>query len=185
MTQNLNIEFFNEYKRLDKLCSEIYDQNSGGVTSYINDMESISILGVSNIPGWDATYNKLKSLRHTRNQMAHGEGSFEDYECDYDDIKWLRDFYEKIMNVSDPLAIYRRNTQVKKQVQNNKQINNLDRSKRDEATRTIKDERLYVSSYKSNSRPSLLGIIVFSFILIIIVMIIVCFFLEYVNNLYL
>lgn len=172
MPQNLNIEFFNEYKRLDKLCSEIYGENSGGVTSYINDMEHTSTLGVSNIPEWDATYNKLKSLRHTRNQMAHGEGSFEDYECDYDDIKWLRDFYEKIMNVSDPLAIYRRNTKVKKQVQKN----TLDKSNRDVSLSATKDEKLHVSSHKSNSKSSLLGIIIFSFILIIIVMIIVCFF---------
>ena len=120
MLNNINIEFFDEYKRLDKLCSEIYDQSSGGITSYINDMESVSSFEAQKILGWNSTYNKLKSLRHIRNQMAHGEGSFGDYECSYDDVEWLRDFYSKIMNVSDPLAIYRKNMKIEKQLQNKK-----------------------------------------------------------------
>lgn len=92
MSHNINIEFFDEYKRLDKLCSDIYGKSSGGVTSYINDMASVSSSDAQKILDWNSTYNKLKSLRHIRNQMAHGEGSFDDYVCSYGDIKWLRDF---------------------------------------------------------------------------------------------
>ena len=32
MPENTNIIFFDEYKKLDKLCSEMYGKNSGGVT---------------------------------------------------------------------------------------------------------------------------------------------------------
>lgn len=178
MPQNLNIDFFNEYKRLDKLCSDIYSKNSGGVTSYINDMEHISSLGRVNIPEWDATYSKLKSVRYVRNQMAHGEGSFEDYECNYEDVKWLRDFYEKIMNVSDPIAIYRKNIKLKKQVQNK----NVDYKNYDKPTRSIEANKLYAGSDKSRSRVSLLGVIIFSFIGMILVMIMFYIFLEYFFN---
>ena len=99
--------------------------------------------------------------------MAHGEGSFEDYECNYEDVKWLRDFYEKIMNVSDPIAIYRKNIKLKKQVQNK----NVDYKNYEKPTRSIEANKLYACSDKSGSRVSLLGIIIFSFIGIILVMI--------------
>ena len=38
MPENTSIIFFDEYKKLDKLCSEMYGINSGGVTCYLNDM---------------------------------------------------------------------------------------------------------------------------------------------------
>lgn len=62
MSHNINIEFFDEYKRLDKLCSDMYGKSSGGVTSYINDMESVSSSDAQKILDWNSTYNKLKSL---------------------------------------------------------------------------------------------------------------------------
>lgn len=121
MSSNVNIEFFDEYKRLDKLCSDIYCKNSGGVTSYIDDMTSVPSFEAKKIPKWSSTYDKLKTLRYIRNQMAHGECSFNDDLCSYDDVQWLKDFQNKIMNVSDPLAIYRQNTKAKGEVQHNKQ----------------------------------------------------------------
>ena len=45
MSEQINIEFFDEYKRLDKLCAELFGKNSGGITSYINEMEAKSIMG--------------------------------------------------------------------------------------------------------------------------------------------
>ena len=43
--------------------------------------------------------------------MAHGEGSFEDYPCSEEDVLWLFKFQSKIMHISDPLAVYRRQTE--------------------------------------------------------------------------
>lgn len=43
--------------------------------------------------------------------MAHGEGSFEDYPCSEEDVLWLFEFRSKIMHISDPLAVYRRQTE--------------------------------------------------------------------------
>jgi len=168
MSNNINIEFFDEYKRLDKLCSDMYGKSSGGVTSYINDMASVSSSDAQKILNWHSTYNKLKSLRHIRNQMAHGEGSFDDYVCSYDDIEWLRDFRNKIMNVSDPLAIYRSNMEMKKQLQN-KQIH----KQSVETWSNESDEDMYFS--KNNSPTGLDLKIVLAILFVILILIIVGF----------
>lgn len=111
MPENTNIIFFDEYKKLDKLCSEMYGKNSGGVTCYLNDMIAVPVMQRNRIPEWNQTYDKLRELRHIRNQMAHGEGSFEDYPCSEEDVLWLFEFRSKIMDISDPLAVYRRQTE--------------------------------------------------------------------------
>lgn len=111
MPENTNIIFFDEYKKLDKLCSEMYGKNSGGVTCYLNDMMAVPVMQRNRIPEWNQTYDRLRELRHIRNQMAHGEGSFEDYPCSEEDVLWLFEFRSKIMHISDPLAVYRRQTE--------------------------------------------------------------------------
>lgn len=166
MSHNINIEFFDEYKRLDKLCSDMYGKSSGGVTSYINDMESVSSSEVQKILDWNSTYNKLKSLRHIRNQMAHGEGSFDDYVCSYDDIEWLRNFRNKIMNVSDPLAIYRNNIKMKKQLQN-KKIHK-------QSVKTLNnknDKNRYVTKNNSPKRLDLKVILAILFVILILIIV--------------
>ena len=111
MPENTSIIFFDEYKKLDKLCSEMYGKNSGGVTCYLNDMMAVPVMQRNRIPEWNQTYDRLRELRHIRNQMAHGEGSFEDYPCSEEDVLWLFEFRSKIMHISDPLAVYRRQTE--------------------------------------------------------------------------
>ena len=111
MPENTNVIFFDEYKKLDKLCSEMYGKNSGGVTCYLNDMMAVPVMQRNRIPEWNQTYDRLRELRHIRNQMAHGESSFEDYPCSEEDVLWLFEFRSKIMHISDPLAVYRRQTE--------------------------------------------------------------------------
>ena len=111
MPENTSIIFFDEYKKLDKLCSEMYGINSGGVTCYLNDMMAVPVMQRNRIPEWNQTYDRLRELRHIRNQMAHGEGSFEDYPCSEEDVLWLFEFRSKIMHISGPLAVYRRQTE--------------------------------------------------------------------------
>ncbi|MCI7522158.1 MAG: hypothetical protein PUA99_01975 [Roseburia hominis] len=90
MPENTSIIFFDEYKKLDKLCSEMYGINSGGVTCYLNDMMVVPVMQRNRIPEWNQTYDRLRELRHIRNQMAHGEGSFEDYPCSEEDARIYR-----------------------------------------------------------------------------------------------
>lgn len=53
----------------------MYGKNSGGVTCYLNDMMAVPVMQRNRIPEWNQTYDRLRELRHIRNQMAHGEGS--------------------------------------------------------------------------------------------------------------
>ena len=89
----------------------MYGINSGGVTCYLNDMMAVPVMQRNRIPKWNQTYDRLRELRHIRNQMAHGEGSFEDYPCSEEDVLWLFEFRSKIMHISGPLSVYRRQTE--------------------------------------------------------------------------
>lgn len=101
---NLNLSFFEEFKHLDKLCGEIYNTNNG-ITHYIEDMKAKGTYSYGHIPGWESDLKHLIQYRHIRNHMAHSEGAFEIQNCTQKDIDWIRNFYERIMNQSDPLGM--------------------------------------------------------------------------------
>ncbi len=98
------MEFINAYKRLDNLCKDIFTAEKG-VTTYIEEMEKISS-GKFEVKNWDNAYKKLKHYRYIRNKIVHDNDATEDNMCDYLDIEWLEQFYSKILNRSDPLAVY-------------------------------------------------------------------------------
>ena len=50
--------FFEEYKRLDKICSDMYS-TSGGVSQYILDMENHFSVGAWQVDGWKKMYGEL------------------------------------------------------------------------------------------------------------------------------
>mgnify|MGYP005780509263 CR=1 FL=1 len=105
---NLNYVFFDEYARLDKLCSELVGGSSAGktgVTSYIDDMERIFTRGTQSIPRWTDDYRQLKHVRYIRNRLAHEAGAFEEKLCTQDDISFVKAFHERILNQTDPLAM--------------------------------------------------------------------------------
>lgn len=101
--RELNIEFQEQYKRLDKLCKEIY--NSGeGVSAYIQDMERTPYDKRRTVHDWDAVYKQLKHYRWMRNQLAH-EIDIDTYFCERADIVQIKQFYESILKGIDPLAV--------------------------------------------------------------------------------
>lgn len=101
---NLNFNFLEEYKHLDKLCSELYD-GQPGVTSYINDMKNMDWNDARQVPNWKSDLNNLIRLRHIRNHLAHTEGSFDEKLCTSVDVNWLKDFRNRILKQTDPLAM--------------------------------------------------------------------------------
>ena len=101
--RELDNEFFEEYKRLDKLCREIFGSEKG-VGEYINQMESIATQGRRNVPTWDRDYTRLKRWRWLRNQLAHDESAV----CEEEDLVQLQGFYDRIFAIEDPLAILRK-----------------------------------------------------------------------------
>lgn len=111
---NLNYIFFEEYKSLNKLCGEIY-KNQTGVTCYIDNMKRIPWFEYQAVPNWKSDLQQLIKLRHIRNELAHTEGAFSMKICTQADINWIQNFHKRIMNQSDPLALLYRNTIAKKQ----------------------------------------------------------------------
>lgn len=102
----LNDEFLEAFKRLDKVCCEMY-MSEKGVTSYINDMVNVSQFEALSIANWDTDLRRLKQLRHLRNQLSHEIGTLNEDMCTQNDIDWLRSFYGRIFNQTDPLALLR------------------------------------------------------------------------------
>ena len=96
-------EFIDEYKHLEKLCSEIYGQQHG-ISQYISDMEQTPLYTAGKISGWDGDLNNLKRVRHLRNKMVH---DVDDYDSVYEpeDLEFLRTFYQRIISQNDPLAL--------------------------------------------------------------------------------
>lgn len=100
--RELNIEFQEQYKRLDKLCKEMYSSREG-VSAYILDMEQTSYNEQKAVYNWDTVYKQLKHLRWMRNQLAHEIDIDTDF-CEQNDIDWIKQFYESVMDGTDPLA---------------------------------------------------------------------------------
>ena len=96
--------FMGAYKHLDNLCR---DMNGKGISGYIEDMERDR--GASyRVANWEDDYKKLKHYRWVRNQIAHENYADEENMCEIGDTQWLEDFYDRIMNQTDPLALYRK-----------------------------------------------------------------------------
>ena len=100
------MNFIDSYKRLEKLCSEIYNDNHG-VSSYIDEMINTPV-GARYVPGWDDDLKQLKHYRWVRNQIVHDPGCTEENMCEHGDAHWLDNFRSRIMSANDPLALYRK-----------------------------------------------------------------------------
>ena len=98
--------FIKSYKHLDNLCKDI---NGIGITGYIKDMEN-KPSEASHIFGWKQDYLKLKHYRYIRNQIAHENYAEEENMSSPEDTAWLDNFYNRIMNQTDPLALYYKGT---------------------------------------------------------------------------
>lgn len=97
-------ELFDEFKRLESLCRDMFSCQHG-VSEYISQMERVPAYIRDQIPFWNEDYRTLKHLRWLRNQIAHETTSTD---CSLRDIEQLKDFYSRILNVQDPLAVSRR-----------------------------------------------------------------------------
>ena len=101
MTQ-LDNEFFEEYKHLERLCSDMYSCRDG-IRQYLEDMECQFSEGEKAIPLWAQDYRKLRELRRTRNTLAHNVSEYQ--VCTEQDVENVIDFADRIMRQQDPLAM--------------------------------------------------------------------------------
>jgi hypothetical protein len=109
---NIEIAFFEEYKKLDNLCKDVLNSEKG-VTDYIEEMERTPYQKSSLVPSWERDYKDLKHVRWVRNDIAHGN---EESECDRNDIDFVRQFYKRIMNQTDPFSMIRKAEKSKRKV---------------------------------------------------------------------
>lgn len=115
--RELNIESQEQYKRIDKLCREMYSSKEG-VSTYIQDMENTFYDVRCGVNDWDKVYKELKHVRWMRNQLAHDVSIDTDF-CEQSDIEWVKWFYNCIIECNDPLAIVYNN---KKQLASKKSV---------------------------------------------------------------
>lgn len=96
--------FIESYKHLEKLCGEVLNDNRR-ISAYIDEMKN-NPRGSYLVRGWDDDLKKLNHYRWVRNQIAHEPDCTEQNMCDLSDAVWLDNFYSRIMNQTDPLALY-------------------------------------------------------------------------------
>ena len=100
------MSFMSSYKQLEKLCGKVLNQ-ALPITAYIEEMEKTP-RGTYLVPHWNEDLKKLKHYRWVRNKIAHDPNCDEANMCHTDDALWLDQFYNRIMNQTDPLALYRK-----------------------------------------------------------------------------
>ena len=98
----INVEFFEKFGELEKLCNDMYSQKHG-VSCYIDDM--INMQGRYNVKGWDIYLKRLKETRHKRNKLAHGEIGFSDKYALKEDIIFVKQFKKLILKGQDPICL--------------------------------------------------------------------------------
>ena len=101
--------FIEAYKRLEKLCGEVLNDERR-VSAYIDEMINAS-RGAYFVRYWDEDLKQLKHYRWIRNQIVHDPSCSEENLCSDADTQWIVDFHARIMNQTDPLALYRKATQ--------------------------------------------------------------------------
>lgn len=99
----INVRFQEEYLRLDSLCREFFSSKRG-VSLYIEHMESTDEREWSKISGWENDLRTLKRMRHIRNKLAHEVDALNKRITSEKDISWLKSFYMRIMDETDPLT---------------------------------------------------------------------------------
>lgn len=102
------MSFIESYKHLDKICGEMFETQYG-VSAYIEEMLN-NPRGSFLVRGWENDLKQLKHYRWIRNQIVHEPDCYEQNMCESGDDEWLDDFYERIINQTDPLTLYAKAT---------------------------------------------------------------------------
>ena len=121
LSEGNNMEFMNAYKHLEKLCGDLLNDERR-ISAYIDEMAKISD-GTSKVYNWDNDLKKLKHYRWIRNQIVHEPDCQEENMYHPDDVAWLNNFYSRIMNQTDPLALYLKSSKVNPLTKTQKESN--------------------------------------------------------------
>lgn len=139
--------FFEEYKQLDKLCSEIYSCQNG-VSEYIAQMENKSYQGQFRIPSWDSDYKMLKHVRWVRNQIAHDSGVYQISEPE--DLEFVQDYRNRIFSGQDSLTLLRKSLDA--EAEQKRQWNRQRREQEKVASSPIHTSQIYIQPKKKSRK---------------------------------
>lgn len=153
--------FFEEYKRLDKLCMDLLSSKSG-VSVYISQMETTRS-GQYYIPSWDNDYKMLKHLRWVRNQIAHDTTGVTISE--ESDLIMVREFYKRIFSGEDPFA------QLQKVQNRKKELFPTAKRQASETRNSIIDDAYYSISPQAGKKTSHIGFVVWIMVLVVIIVV--------------
>lgn len=162
---NIEILFFEEYKKLDNLCKDLF-KSDRGVSQYIEEMECTPLSKSRLVESWQDDYKMLKHVRWIRNNIAHNN---ECSGCSKSDVKSVKDFYKKIINQKDPFSVIAQNSR-ELQRSNNKNYN----TKRTDETAVYRENN-------SNADNELKSIIIKIFAIIWVICVLILFILV-ANN---
>ena len=101
---NFNYQFFEEFTKLDKTCVSVY-QAEGGTLGYLAQMRGVSGTGADIVPHWTADLEQLHRYRTIYLALAQSAEAFEECLCSREDVRWIQEFRNRIMERKDPLAL--------------------------------------------------------------------------------
>ena len=166
----LNDEFMEIYKRIDSFIREAYHTDKG-VTSYIDEMSRIA--GATwGVLGWNATLEKLKDYRHIRNSYTHDVGTSYSDICSYEDIEWLKGFYEKLMTAQDPMSLYLKQKQEASKKVTRTYTRPTEPEKKEDNFIGCQEEYRETYQYADSPRKSKKGCLIFLLVVFIIIVLV-------------
>lgn len=99
-----NYQFFEEFTKLDKICVSVY-QAEGGTFGYLEQMRSVSGTYADCVPNWMTELEQLHRYRTVYQSLAQSQEAFGEVLCNQEDVEWIREFGNRIMERRDPLAL--------------------------------------------------------------------------------
>lgn len=102
MSKKLNEQFFKEYLLLEKECRKKFDVETGGIRKYIDRFDSFRFL-----PEREEVESALCRYSELYYKFAnHPDALQKNDDLMASDIKWVRDFANRVRTQSDPISLY-------------------------------------------------------------------------------
>ena len=158
--------FMGSYKHLEKLCGEIYGED-GRVKAYIEEMKKRTD-GSLYVDGWNNDLERLKRYKRIRNEISHTPGCDESNMSEPGAAEWLENFCSRILNRTDPLAVYSKKTEARQ-----RSVKPTQTYGKTPDTRTYQNPYSYqMPHYDANPHERRYGCLVFSAVLLAAVIVI-------------
>lgn len=100
---DLNYQFFEEFTKLNKICVSVYQTEGTG--GYLEQMRGVSCVYAEDIPNWMTELEQLHRYRTVYQALAQSPEAFHEKLCSQEDVEWVRNFGNRIMERKDPLAL--------------------------------------------------------------------------------